>query len=227
MAAMKNCKACGNKIAKSAKVCPHCGAKQGGIGKIIGIVVIVIIVLGIIGSIGGGGDDEKKSKIDNSGSSSTETASTNEESETEEEASSEADSSGEETVKVGGTFEDNGLKFTVDGADLAFEITDDEYGLYNLDEGLHYVKVDFSFENTGDKGDKYVSVYDFDCYADNSTCEQQYVTSVTGDFINTNLSPGRNVSFSTLYAVPDGAEKIELEYTSNVWTDEKVIIELQ
>ena len=27
---MKNCKACGQEIAKSAKVCPHCGAKQKG-----------------------------------------------------------------------------------------------------------------------------------------------------------------------------------------------------
>ena len=221
----KKCKYCMTEIPKKAKVCPQCGRKQGGIVKWI---IIGVIILGVIGSIAGGGDDEKKSKIDNSGESTTETASQKDEAEVkEEDLSTEEESSGEETVKVGGSFEDNGLKFTVDGADLAYEITDDEYGFYTLDEGFHYVKVDFSFENTGDKGDKYVSIYDFDCYADNSTCEQQYATSVTSDFMNTNLSPGRNVSFSTLYAVPDGAEKIELEYTSNVWTDEKVIVELQ
>ena len=224
MAGMKNCKSCGKEIAKSAKVCPNCGAKQGGIGKIIGIVVVVLVILGIIGAVAGGGKDEKKSAIDNSEAKTETTSKDDKKSEDGEETSDEGD---EEFVKVGGSYDNNGLKFTVDDADLKFKIKDDEYGMYDLDEGLHYIKVDFTFENTGDSGDKYVSIYDFDCYADNRACEQQYVSSVTGDFINTNLSPGRNTSFSTLYAVPDGVKEIELEYTANIWTDEKVIVKLK
>lgn len=214
---MKNCKACGQEIAKSAKVCPHCGAKQKGKK---GLIVIGIIVLLIIILLATGGNGDKESKIDNS-------AVNNDSAATEETTNDTEATVEDEFVKVGGSFEDNGLKFTVNDADLDFQITDDEYGLYDLDEGLHYIKVDFTFENTGSSGDKYVSIYDFDCYADNTTCEQQYVTSVTGDFMNANLSPGRNVSFSTLFAVPDGAESIELEYTSNIWSDEKVLVKLQ
>lgn len=214
---MKNCKACGQEIAKSAKVCPHCGAKQKGK---TGLIVIAIIVLLIILLLATGGNKDEKSKIDNSAAENG--------SATTEEATNESENTAEEEfVKVGGSFEDNGLKFTVNSADLDFKVPDDEYGLYDLDEGLHYIKIDFTFENTGSSGDKYVSIYDFDCYADNTTCEQQYVTSVTGDFMNTNLSPGRNVSFSTLFAVPDGAETIELEYTSNIWSDEKVLVKIQ
>ena len=223
MAGMKNCKSCGKEIAKSAKVCPNCGAKQGGIGKIIGIVVIVLIIFGIIGAAGGG-DDEKKSAIDNSGAKTEKASKDDAKTEEGEEAAEETE---EEYVKVGGSYDNNGLKFTVNDADLKFKIKNDKYGMYELDKGLHYIKVDFTFENTGDSGDKYVSIYDFDCYADNTACEQQYVTDVTGDFMNTNLSPGRNISFSTLYAVPDGAKDIELEYTSNIWTDEKVIVKLK
>ena len=47
------------------------------------------------------------------------------------------------------------------------------------------------------------------------------------DFINANLSSGRNVSFDVFFIVPSAAEEIELEYTENVWTDEKIIIKLQ
>lgn len=42
MAKMVNCKACGQQIAKSAKTCPHCGAKHK---KPVGCLLIVIIVL--------------------------------------------------------------------------------------------------------------------------------------------------------------------------------------
>ncbi len=223
MASMKNCKACGREIAKSAKMCPNCGAKQGGIGKIIGIAVAVIVVLGIIGAAAGGGDGGKDAKIDNSGAAKKEASKKTGKAETEEKSNE----NGEEVVKVGGSFEAKGLKVTVNDADLKYKLKDDKYGLYKLDDGYHYVKVDFTFENTADSGDKFVSISDFDCYADNTKCEQQYVTEDTGDFVNANLSSGRNVSFSTLYAVPDGVKSLELEYTSNIWTDEKVFVKLK
>lgn len=48
MASLKPCKACGNMIAKDAKVCPSCGAKNkrgGGCGVVI-VALIVIIAIG-------------------------------------------------------------------------------------------------------------------------------------------------------------------------------------
>lgn len=47
------------------------------------------------------------------------------------------------------------------------------------------------------------------------------------DFMNTNLSPGRNISFKTYYTVPVNAQSIELEYETNMWTEEKVVIKVQ
>jgi len=209
---MKSCKACGAEIAKSAKVCPHCGAKQKGKLGIIAIVVVVIIILAAL--LGSG--DAEESKVDNSGATNASTESTDQ---------TEDGSEDTNVVQIGGSFEDNGLKFTVNSADLNKQIND-EYGLYTLPDGQKYIQVDFTFENTGDN-DQYVSIYDFDCYADGTLCEQQYVTEETGDFINANLSSGRNVSFSTLYAVPEDASEIELEYTADVWTGEKVFVKLQ
>lgn len=224
MSSVKKCKNCNKENEKSAKTCAGCGAKQKNTGKTIAIVAAIVVVLTIAVSSNG----NKKDKIDNSGAASVSASSApTAGDDPSSQSSSSSSSSSEESVKVGGSYEGNGLKFTVNAADTAFVVPDDTYGMYKLDSGLHYVKVDFTFENTGSSGDKYVSIYDFKCYADDSACEQKFVNSVTGDFMNTQLSPGRNKSFSTLYAVPDGAKKIELEYTSNVWTNKKIRIDLQ
>lgn len=211
----KICKYCQTEIPKKAKICPNCKKKQGSkVGLIIVIVVVLLLIFGVAGS-----GDDKSSKVDNSKATGTIQSDTTTETSTDDSADD------SEIVQVGGSYEDNGLKFTVNNAELDYEF-DDQYGFYTLDDGLVYLKVDFTFENTGDS-DKYVSIYDFDCYADNTTCEQQYVTDVTGDFINQNLSSGRNVSFTCLYAVPAEASSIELEYTSNVWTSDKVIVQIK
>jgi hypothetical protein len=148
---------------------------------------------------------------------------TNDNSEASDSETAEGD--GNNVVLPGGSFEARGLKVTVDDAVVDYQVKDNEYGFYTLDDGLIYVATTFTFENTGES-DVYVSIYDFDCYADDELCEQQYISD-GGDFINTNLSAGRKKSFTTFYAVPADSTDIELEYTSNYWTDKKVIIKVQ
>lgn len=116
------------------------------------------------------------------------------------------------------------MKVTINDTNTNYTDYDDEYGWYKLDDSKKYIEVSFTFENTSDS-DKYVSIYDFDCYADNTKCEQSF--NFGNDFINANLSSGRNVSFSTYYVVPSDANSIELEYTADIWTDEKVIVKVQ
>ena len=127
-------------------------------------------------------------------------------------------------VTVGNSFEARGLKVTLNDANTDFTDYDDEYGVYKPEDGYKYISASFTFENTGDS-DRYVSIYDFDCYADGTLCEQSY--NFGGDFINANISSGRNVSFDTYYVVPVESNSIELEYTSNIWTNEKVIIKIK
>lgn len=49
MAKLIKCKACGAEIAKSAKTCPHCGAKNKKRGP-WGIIIAVIVVIALVGS---------------------------------------------------------------------------------------------------------------------------------------------------------------------------------
>ncbi|HBL40080.1 MAG TPA: hypothetical protein DDY98_00305 [Ruminococcaceae bacterium] len=55
---MINCKACGTPIAKKAKVCPNCGAKnKKPVFKRVWFWLLIAIVLIVIGSAIGGGND--------------------------------------------------------------------------------------------------------------------------------------------------------------------------
>jgi hypothetical protein len=147
--------------------------------------------------------------------------------ETEEEETEEVSQSttGKDVVYVGDSFEHNGLKVTINSADLDFTDYDDTYGWHTPNSGDKYIMVSVTFENNSDS-DKYVSLYDFDCYADNATCDQTYGLD-DNDFMNTNLSSGRNVSFKVYFEVPKDAQSIELEYETNSWSDERVVIVLQ
>ncbi len=48
MAKLVMCKACGQQIAKSAKVCPHCGAKQHQVALSVCVLIIVAAVFACI-----------------------------------------------------------------------------------------------------------------------------------------------------------------------------------
>ena len=194
----KVCKHCKEEIDAKAKVCPHCRKKQGGKLK---WVIIIIIVLAVLGMAMGGGDDDSSSTDSQTKSSTTTTAAKKETAKKEE--TKEKDS-----VKVGESFENDGLKVTAKKAEFGYD-------------GGEY----FTCENIAEKGDKYVSVSDCECYADNSACEQQYIGN--SDFVNTNLSPGKNVSFTTYYEVPKDAKKVILEYSASFWTDKKITINLK
>lgn len=122
-------------------------------------------------------------------------------------------------------FNTNDLKITINSVDLDYDDYEDEYGVYTLEDGKKYISVSFTYENVGDS-DAYVSIYDYECYADGTLMEQTYY--FIGDFINGNISPGRNVSFETFYVVPTDAKEIELEYNELIsLSDKKIIIKLQ
>lgn len=172
----------------------------GFVCSVIGIGIFLIFVL----LIGSSSDSDSVKKVENTSSKQIEV-------EKEE----------KEFFTAGESFDAKGLVVTINELNSEFTDYDDPYGLNELEDGKKYIKASFTFENNSDS-EKYVSIYDFDCYADGTTCEQHY--SFGGDFINTNLSPTRNVSFDTYYIVPADCEVIELEYKINMFSDEIVLI---
>jgi hypothetical protein len=75
-----NCKVCGKEIARSAKVCPHCGKKnKQPVWKIVLIVAVVVIMLSIIGNMPSSrtSNTPEASTADTPGSNSSVTRSNN------------------------------------------------------------------------------------------------------------------------------------------------------
>ena len=129
-------------------------------------------------------------------------------------ASGASDKTGTESdnvVMVGGSFEKDGLKGTVNDADTDFTDYDDPYGFYKPGDGKKYVKADFSFENNG-KSDAYVSSADFSCYADNESCDQSFIASVN-EFSGDTLSTGRKINFSVGTGIR--LQETHLDYRKN------------
>lgn len=221
--AAKICKHCKTEIPYEAKVCPQCRKKQNG--GILKWIIVGIVVLAVIGSATGGEDDNSSKTVGSMQETNTAAVkpeAQDKEGETEVITEAQKETSEENIIKVGESFENSGLKVTVDSYNPEYT----EYSEYfEPNDGYKYIEVGFTYENVGDKGDKYVSIYDCDCYADNTSCEQAYIGD--DNFINTNISAGRNVSFKVYYQVPISAESVELEYDTSFWSSKKVVIKLQ
>ena len=146
------------------------------IRKYIGVLLCLIVFAAM--AMGSGSD----TSVDNSNASG---------------ASDKTGTESDNVVMVGGSFEKDGLKGTVNDADTDFTDYDDPYGFYKPGDGKKYVKADFSFENNG-KSDAYVSSADFSCYADNESCDQSFIASVN-EFSGDTLSTGRKINFSVVF----------------------------
>ena len=116
----------------------------GLVCSVIGIGIFLIFVL-LIGSSSDSDSDSVK-KVENTSSKQIEV-------EKEE----------KEFFTAGESFDAKGLVVTINELNSEFTDYDDPYGLNELEDGKKYIKASFTFENNSDS-EKYVSIYDFDCY---------------------------------------------------------------
>lgn len=59
MAKLVKCKSCGHEVARSAKVCPNCGARlQLGAGGGCAIILVVVLLIVSLAVLLGSGDDD-------------------------------------------------------------------------------------------------------------------------------------------------------------------------
>ena len=181
-------------------------AIAGLICSIIGIVFsAIIILLGIAGS-----------------GNTSQTALVNKK---QEEVSSSSSQTEPTMISPRYSFDANGVTVTINNFDLDFTDYDDSYGLYAPDAGKKYICIEVTFTNNA-KTDRYVSSMDFQCYADDSVCDEKYGLD-SDSFIGASLSSGRKTSGRIYYEVPENAQRIELEYETDFWTDHKEIMRLQ
>lgn len=208
-------------IALCQKDRKHGTAIAGLVCSVIGIVIFAIVVL----FVNGVSDSNKESTGKQTSVSATTESSAAVSEITPETKIEEAEVQSNTVISPGYTFDSDGLQVTINDFDLNFTDYEDEYGWNTPADGMKYIMIDVSYQNNS-KDDKYVSIYDFQCYADNTDCEQNY--SVVENYsLNANISSGRNTSYKIAFVVPQDAQNIELEYETSIWTGHKEVLKLQ
>lgn len=201
---MKTCKYCMTQIPKKAKICPNCKKKQSHTVRwvVLGILVFLILV-----SLFGGGNSETTNKDKNP--QKVDEVKTSKEEQTEKEVSN--------VFNVGDVVETENMRITFISAK---EYESDNQFLQPKD-GYTYWEFSFKFENISDHDQSVSSMLNWECYADNSKCDQSWIGDDNG--LDATLSKGRETQGTVMFEVPKDANSIELEYDVNFWKEDKII----
>lgn len=196
------CKACGAEIAKSAKSCPQCGAKNKKpiVKKWWFWAILVILVISFANS--GENSDNVSTLAENTNQSISTPGNKIKEPEKTE-------------YYVGDTLQDGNTKIVFMSSGDYVE----ENQFLQPVEGNKYIYLQFAFENTSKNSDISVSYFSFSCYADGYATEMYY----GGDeALSATLSAGRGTTGYIYFEVPQDAQEIEVEYETNVFTEKKI-----
>ena len=120
----------------------------------------------------------------------------------------------ENTYYVGDTVESDGMKIVY----LASGEYREDNQFLQPKEGYKYIFLKLAFVNDS-KSKKGVSFYDFEAYADGYSTEMYY----GGDEnLSATLPSGRSEIGQIYFEIPVDAKEIEIEYTSNLFSNEKL-----
>ena len=154
MSKLVKCKSCDAEIAKSAKACPQCGAKNkhGCLSSILGVLVLFFVLIVIIVAIGG--DDEPTVAPNGGSEGQSQTSQTN--------ASSVETTAGSNSgFGVGERVEMNNIYVTLDN------VTESQGSTYNTPaEGNVFIICEFTIENDSSSALTISSMLSFTAYAD-------------------------------------------------------------
>lgn len=196
------CKACGAEIAKNAKCCPQCGAKNKKpiFKKWWFWVILVILVISFANS--GENTDQPDTPVVN---------------ENQNVPVSETKSKEPEKTEyyVGDILQDGNTKIVFMSSGDYVE----ENQFMQPSEGNKYIYLQFAFENTSKTSDTSISCFSFSCYADGYAAEMYYGGD---DNLSATLSAGRGTTGYIYFEVPQNAEEIEVEYETNIFTEKKI-----
>lgn len=169
------------------------------LGLFVCITIFAAIALG-------SGSTDSNSSVANSNNKKTETEANN--------ANAEADTVVKEstkdnsTVHIGEEFGNNTITGMVTYANLDFKDYNDIWT--TIDDGYKAIYLKIKMVNVSDK-ENYVSVGDFDCYADNIIVSAELISGGDDDY-NANIEAGRSAMLGAMYVVPADTKSIELEY---------------
>lgn len=219
---IKKCKYCQIEIPSNAKICPNCNSKQGRKAwQIILIVGIGLLWWGIIFNILFSDTDESEQIKNTLNNNSTVHQNNGSSKGGNLATTTDTQSNKKNEYSVGSVYEDNFIAIKYVSCDNNFN----NYSKYaDIKNGYKVVKVEFEVENIG-KSDTSITSWDFECYADGYSCNEFYNHDET--YLSATLSSGKKTKGALLYEVPIDAQKIILEYDTNIFSNNKISFIIQ
>lgn len=202
METMKNCKACGAEIAKSAKVCPKCGAKQKK-HRVLWIVLAVVVLLGILGAIGGGDSKPTLVASNQNTVASQETA-----------AEPTKDSFG-----VGDTV-------ALDEVSVTLKSVSESQGtnFVKPEGGKVFVLCEFEIENNSGSDIAVSSIMSFEAYIDDYSTNMDVSAIMASDVgqLDGTVAAGKKMHGVIGYAAAVDWKDLEIKFTPNFWAGKDI-----
>lgn len=199
----KHCKSCGEKIAKSASICPKCGAKQKKRHPILG-VLIAIFGIGIIASAlnGGGKSPQKVGDVKNSA-------------ETVVPVSTQAQTE----FHVGDIVSLNGVEVTFTSC---AESSGKQF--LNPESGNVFLICEFNIDNKSQKDIAVSSIASFEAYADDYSVSVSLtgIASTDKQQLGGTVATGKKMSGAIVYEVPKDWKILEIRFTPDFWAGEDI-----
>jgi len=200
------CKVCGEEIAKSAKVCPHCGAKNKK-HTVLGVFLVIIGVLLISSAFGNTKEAPRKVEDEES---STDTIQS-------EQQPSELQQS---TFGVGEKVELNDISVTL------VKVSENSGGNYMTpSDGKVFVVCEFDIENNSDEDIAISSIMSFDTYIDDyaSSLSLSAMLSTDQPQLDGSIAAGKKMNGVIGYEADPDWSSIEIRFKPDFWSGNKFI----
>lgn len=201
MSKMVRCKTCGTEIAKSAKVCPKCGAKQKK-HIVLGVILVIFGILLISAAIGGGSDDGEPKKVVDS----TPTQSQDEDSNSAEPEKT--------TFGVGEQVNLNDVVVTMNG------VTESSGSQFNKPtDGNTFILCEFTIENNSEKDLAVSSLVCFEAYVDDYSTSMSLSALLESDKsqLDGTVAAEKKMNGTIGYEAPADWKEIEVRFTPDFW----------
>lgn len=197
---MSKCKTRGAEIAKSARTCPKCGAKQKK-HNVFGVLLLVVGIFLMLTAIGGSGSDGKPQRVTESASpgASVSTTSTPE----------------PEMFTVGNPVSLNDIVVTL------VDVSESTGGNYmQPSDGKVFILCEFDIENNSDKDIAVSSILSFEAYVDNYATSMNLSAMLSSDKpqLDGTIAAGKKMRGVIGYEADPDWNSIEVRFKPDFWS---------
>lgn len=205
MSKLVKCKSCGADVAKSAKTCPACGAKNKKKHPILGAVLVFLGIVMVVAAFGS--SSEEPQKVGDAGDQQAVVSSESQE------------------VKK----DEFGVGEKVELSDVAVTLVDisENAGtdLIKPTDGNVFVVCEFEIENNTDHDIAVSSMMSFEAYFDDYATNLDIYAMTLSDKtqLDGTIASGKKMKGVVGYQAPSDWQEVELHFTPDFWSTKDIV----